>query len=396
MKGWKLGLAVAAATMAGVGAASAQTVKIGLLLPLSGPSASLGDQMDKAVQLYMKSHEKDLPPGVKIEIIKRDTTGPAPDVAKRLAQELITRDRVNFITGVVFTPNANAIAPLATEAKVPFVIMNAGTSMTTTLSPFIARVSFTLWQSSFPMGQWAAKSGIKKAYIAVTDYGPGHDAEAAFHKGFVDSGGEIVGQVRIPLQNPDFVPFLQRVKDAKPDALFVFVPAGRQATAIMKAFGDLGLGQAGIRLIGPGDIVTDEELPNMGDVPLGIITAHHYSAAATRPQNKKFVEAWKASYGPASTPSFMSVGAWDGMHAIYHVIREQRGRIDGEKAMALLRGWQSADSPRGPIMIDPETRDIVQNIYMRKVEKVGGQLANVEFETIPAVKDPWKIINQKK
>ncbi len=390
----KLGLAI----LFGIGVtagAEAQTVKIGLLLPYSGPNASLGDNMDKAIKLYMKMHEKDLPPGVKLEIIRRDTTGPAPDIAKRLAQELITRDRVDLLTGVVFTPNANAIAPLATEAKVPFIIMNAGTAMTTTLSPFIARVSFTLWQSSFPLGEWAAKNGIKKVYTAVSDYGPGHDAEAGFTKGFTDAGGEIVGSVRIPLANPDFVPFLQRVKDAKPDAVFVFVPAGKQATAVMKTFGDLGLPQAGIRLIGPGDITTDEELPNMGDVALGVITMHHYSAASTRPQNRAFIDAWKQEYGPASVPSFMSAASWDGMAAIYDVVRQQKGKIDGEKTMSLLKGWKFDDSPRGPIMIDPETRDVVQNEYLRRVEKVGGQLANVEFETIPAVKDPWKVINKK-
>jgi branched-chain amino acid transport system substrate-binding protein len=375
--------------------AEAQTVKIGLLLPYSGPNAALGDNMDKAIKLYMKLHEKDLPPGIKLEIIRRDTTGPAPDIAKRLAQELITRDRVNLLTGVVFTPNANAIAPLATEAKVPFIIMNAGTAMTTTLSPFIARVSFTLWQSSFPLGEWAAKSGIKKVYSAVSDYGPGHDAEAGFTKGFTDAGGEMVGSVRIPLANPDFVPFMQRIKDTKPDAVFVFVPAGKQATAVMKTFGDLGMPQAGIRLIGPGDITTDEELPNMGDAALGVITMHHYSAASTRPQNRAFVDAWKQEYGAASVPSFMSAASWDGMQAIYDVVRQQKGKIDGEKTMSLLKGWKFDDSPRGPIMIDPETRDIVQNEYLRRVEKVGGQLANIEFETIPMVKDPWKVINKK-
>ena len=396
MKAWKLGL-VAAGLATSLGAtAHAQTVKIGLLLPLSGPAASLGDQMDKAVQLYMKMHAKDLPPGVKIEIVKRDTTGPNPDVAKRLVTELVTRDRVDIIAGVVFTPNAHAIAPVATEAKKPFIIMNAGTSVTTTLSPYIVRFSFTLWQASYPMGGWAAKNNIKRAYTTVADYGPGHDAEAAFTKGFTDAGGQIVGSIRMPLQNPDFVPFMQRVKDAKPDALFVFVPAGRQATALMKAYSDLGLPQERIRLIGPGDITTDEELPNMGDVPLGVITMHHYSAAATRPANKAFVDAWKKDYGPNSTPSFMSVGAWDGMTAIYHAIREQKGKIDGDKTVALLKGYKIDNSPRGPIMIDAETRDVVQNEYLRRVERVGGNLANVELETIPMVKDPWKEINKKK
>ncbi|MBM3536747.1 MAG: branched-chain amino acid ABC transporter substrate-binding protein [Alphaproteobacteria bacterium] len=395
MRFWKSFIATAAVALL-PWAAGAQTVKIGIINTYSGPNATLGEQIDNAIKLHLKEYEKNLPPGVKIELIRRDDTGPNPEVAKRLAQELITRDKVNMLAGVVWTPNAFAIAPLATEAKVPFMIMNAGTSAITTTSPYIARVSFTLWQSSYPMGQWAAKNNIKRAYVAVSDFGPGHDAEAAFIKGFSDGGGQIVGQVRMPLANPDFVPFMQRVKDAKPEALFVFIPAGRQATAIMKAFGDLGLGQAGIKLIGPGDITTDEELPNMGDVALGVITVHHYTSAATRPANQAFVQAWKREYGQNSIPAFMAVGGWDGMAAILHAVREQKGRIDPDRTMALWKGWKNDQSPRGPIMIDPETRDIVQNEYVRRVERVGGALANVEFETIPAVKDPWKIINDKK
>ncbi len=377
-------------------AASAQTVKIGIINTYSGPNATLGELIDRGFSLYIKEYEKNLPAGVKIELIKRDDTGPNPDVAKRLAQELITRDKVNMLAGVVWTPNAAAIAPLATEAKIPFMIMNAGTAAISTMSPYIARVSFTLWQSTYPLGQWAAKNGIKRVYSAVSDFGPGHDTEAGFEKGFTDNGGQIVGKVRMPLANPDFVPFLQRVKDEKPDAVMVFVPAGRQATALMKAYSDLGLKQAGIRLIGPGDITTDEELPNMGDVALGVITMHHYSAAATRPANQAFVQSWKREYGANSTPAFMSVGGWDGMAAIFAAITEQKGRIDGDKTLAVWKGWKNDQSPRGPISIDPETRDIVQNEYMREVKMVNGALANVEFETVQAVKDPWKIINNRK
>lgn len=396
MKLWKsVAAAVAIATLP-FAAADAQTVKIGIINTYSGPNATLGELIDKGFSLYIKEYSKNLPAGVKIELIKRDDTGPNPDVAKRLATELITRDKVNMLAGVVWTPNAAAIAPLATESKTPFMIMNAGTAAISTMSPYIARVSFTLWQSAYPLGQWAAKNGIKRVYSAVTDFGPGHDTEVGFEKGFTDNGGQIVGKVRMPLANPDFVPFLQRVKDQKPDALMVFVPAGRQATALMKAFGDLGLGQAGIKLIGPGDITTDEELPNMGDTPLGVITMHHYSAAATRPANQAFVQAWKREYGQASTPAFMAVGGWDGMAAIFHAITAQKGKITGDATLAAWKGWKNDQSPRGPIMIDPETRDIVQNEYMRRVEKVNGQLANIEFETIQAVKDPWKVINNKK
>src|SRR5262245_42542433 len=267
---------------------AAQTIKVGAVLTLSGPNATLGDNMDKAIKLYMKLNQDKLPAGVKVEIITRDDGGPNPDKAKQLSQELIVRDKVQFLTGMTWTPNAMSSAALSTEAKVPMVIMNAGTSVITTMSPYIVRLSFTLWQSSLPMGSWAAKR-FKTAYVAVSDFGPGHDAEAAFTKGFTDGGGKVVGNVRIPLANPDFIPFMQRVKDAKPEAVFAFVPAGKQATAIMKAYGELGLDKAGVRFIGPGDITTDEELPNMGDVPLGVLTVFHYSAAADRPANKAFI-----------------------------------------------------------------------------------------------------------
>jgi branched-chain amino acid transport system substrate-binding protein len=288
-----------------------------------------------------------------------------------------------------------AMAPLATEAKVPFIIMNAGTAMITTLSPYIARTSFTLWQSSYPMGQWAAKK-YKRAYVAVADFGPGHDAQEAFTRAFTAGGGEVVGSVRMPPPTMDFAPFLQRVKDAKPEALFVFVPAGKSATGLMKGFGDLGLDKAGIKLIGPGDITTDEELPNMGDIALGVLTVHHYSAAATRPANKAFVDAWKKEYGANETPNFLSAGSWDGMALIFEAIKRQKGKLDPDKTMEIFKSWKWADSPRGPISIDPETRDVVHNEYLREVRKVDGQLANVEIETVAtAVKDPWKELQKK-
>src|SRR5439155_26663580 len=245
-------------------AASAQTIKIGFISSYSGLNANLGPYMERAVRLYIKQHEKELPPGVKIELVIRDDTGPNPDKAKQLAQELVVRDRVNILAGVIWTPNAMSIAPIATEAKVPFVIMNAGTAVITTRSPYIARTSFTLCQSSYPLGTWAAKN-FKTAYTLVSDFGPGHDSEEAFTKSFTEGGGKVVASVRVPLQNPDWAAYMQRVKDAKPDALMVFIPAGKTATAVMKNFGDLGLDKAGIKLIGPGDITTDEELPNMGD-----------------------------------------------------------------------------------------------------------------------------------
>jgi branched-chain amino acid transport system substrate-binding protein len=380
----------------GAAPAAAQTIKIGFISSYSGAAAAQGDQLDKGVKLYMKLNGDKLPPGVKVELIVRDDTGPNPDVAKRIAQELIVRDKVQFLTGLVWTPNAAAIAPLTAEAKVPFISMNAAGVAIPYASPYFARVSFTLWQSSYPLGQWTARK-FKRTYTAVSDFAPGHEAEEAFTKGFKENGGVIAGSVRMPLANPDFIPFLQRVKDAKPDALFVFIPAGKQATAVMKAFGDLGLGKAGIKLIGPGDITTDEELQNMGDVPLGVITAHHYSAAAERPANKAFVAAYKKEFGEKLNPGFMAVGAWDAMDAIFHVIREQKGKVDPDRTMDLLKRYKSANSPRGPIAIDPDTRDVVQNEYLREVRRVGGQLANVEIETIATqIKDPWKEFNKKK
>jgi len=376
-------------------AASAQTVKIGFITSYSGLNGNLGPYMERAVRLYLKQHAKELG-GVKVELLTRDDTGPNPDKARQLAQELVVRDKVDLLAGVIFTPNAMAMAPIATEAKVPFVIMNAGTAVITTRSPYMVRTSFTLWQSSYPLGQWASKK-FKTAYSLVSDFGPGHDSEEGFTKGFEEGGGKVLAKVRVPLQNPDWAAYMQRVKDAKPDALMVFIPAGKTATAVMKNFSDLGLAQAGIKLIGPGDITTDEELPNMGDVALGVLTVHHYSAAATRPANKAFVEAWKKEYGKDETPNFVAVGAYDGAALIVEAIKQLKGKLDPDKTMAIFKQWKNPNSPRGPISIDPETRDIIQPEYLREVKRVGGQLANVEIETLgTAVKDPWKELQKKK
>ena len=388
-------IALAAALILGTSTALAQTVKIGFITSYSGLNGNLGPYMERAVRLYLKQHEKELG-GVKVELLTRDDTGPNPDKARQLAQELVVRDKVNLLAGVIFTPNAMAMAPVATEAKVPFVIMNAGTAVITTRSPYMVRTSFTLWQSSYPLGQWAAKK-FKTAYSLVSDFGPGHDSEEAFSKAFEEHGGKVVSKVRVPLQNPDWAAYMQRVKDAKPDCLMVFIPAGKTATAVMKNFSDLGLDKAGIKLIGPGDITTDEELPNMGDVALGVLTVHHYSAAATRPENKAFVEAWKKEYGANETPNFVAVGAYDGAALIVEAIKQQKGKLDADKTMEIFKHWKNPNSPRGPIAIDPETRDIIQPEYLREVKKVGGQLANVEIETLgTAVKDPWKELQKKK
>jgi len=389
---WLAAVALAAVS----GLASAQTVKIGIITTYSGPGSAQGDQLDKGFKLYLKLNGNKLPPGVKVEPIYRDDTGANADAAKRLAQELIARDKVQFLTGVVWTPNAAAIAPLTAEARVPFVSANAAGVAIPRISPYFARVSFTLWQSSYPLGQWAAKK-FKRIYTVVSDFSPGHEAEEAFTKGFKDAGGEIVGSARVPMTATDFIPYMQRVKDAKPDAIFAFNPAGKQATAQMKAYGDLDLAKAGIKYIGTGDITTDEELQNMGDVALGVMTVHHYSAAANRPANKAFVAAYKKEYGEKLNPGFMVLGAWDAMDMIFHAIREQKGKIDPDKTMQIFRNYKNPNSPRGPIQIDPNTRDIMQNEYLREVRKVGGQLANVELETLATqYKDPWKEFNKPK
>ena len=376
--------------------AQAQTVKVGVILTYSGPNAQPGLEVDKGIALYVKEHAKELPPGVKLELVRRDDQGANPEIAKRLAQELVTRDHVQFLCGVIWSPNAIAIAPVATEAKVPFVIMNASTASITRLSPYIVRVSWTVWQDAYPLGTWAAKQGWKTAYTIVSDYAPGFDGEAAFTKAFTAAGGHIAGSLRVPLKNPDFVPFLQRIKDAKPDVAFNFNPGGKQSSAFMKAWRDVGLKDAKVALVGTPDLVTDNELWNMGDEAKGVVTSGPYSIASTRPANKAFLAAWHRAYGQDSLPISASVAAWDGMTAIYDVIKETKGKFTGDQAMAILSHWRNPNSPRGLIAIDPKTRDIVQNIYIRRTQRVDGHLENVEFETIPQVKDPWKELNPPK
>jgi branched-chain amino acid transport system substrate-binding protein len=372
---------------------AAQTVKVGLINSYTGFVAQPADQGQKGFDLYVKLHEKDLPPGVKIEVLRRDDTS-NPEVGKRLAQELITRDHVQLLTGVVLSPVAAAVAPMTAEAKVPLLLDIASAGVTIPrISPYVARISFTLWQESYPIGKWAAEQGWKTGYTAVSDFIPGHDAEAAFTKAFTDGGGKMIGSVRFPPSNPDFSPFVQRIKDAKPDVVFIFVPAGTQATAMIKAMQDLGLREAGINVVAPQDLLPDEELPRMGDTPLGLITSGTYSADAKRPANEAFVAAWKREYGDKSVPDFFSVDAWDGMAAIYGLVKETKGSFTADQAMAFLSHWKDPDSPRGPIMIDPQTRDIVQNVYIRRVEKQGDKLIDVEIATIPMVKDPWKELN---
>ncbi|MCA1455237.1 ABC transporter substrate-binding protein [Bradyrhizobium sp. BRP22] len=364
--------------------AQEETVKIGLIVPMTGGQASTGRQIDNAIKLYMQQ-KGDTVAGKKIEIILRDDAA-VPDNTKRMAQELIVNEKVNVIAGFGVTPAALAAAPLATQAKVPEIVMAAGTSIITERSPYIVRTSFTLAQSSTIIGDWAVKNGIKKVATLTSDYAPGNDALASFKEHFVAGGGEIVEEVKVPLANPDFAPFLQRMKDSKPDAMFVFVPAG-QGGNFMKQYAERGLDKSGIKVIGPGDVMDDDLLNNMGDAALGAVTAHLYSAAHPSQINKEFVAAYKKAFN--NRPGFMAVGGYDGIHLIYEALKKTGGDATGDKLIAAMKGMKW-ESPRGPISIDPETRDIVQNIYIRKVEKVDGELYNVEFATFEAVKDPGK------
>jgi branched-chain amino acid transport system substrate-binding protein len=378
----------AAALVVAAGASAQNVVKIGMVGEFSGPFAQYGQQILGGMKAYMKLHG-DTVAGKKIEIVQKDVGGPAPDVAKRLAQELITRDNVDVLVGFGLTPNALAAAPVATEGKKAMVIMNAATSIITTKSPYIVRASMTLPQITQPMAKWAAKNGIKKVYTVVADYGPGLDSEKAFTEAFKAAGGEIVGSIHTPLQNPDFSPFIQRVKDAKPEAVFLFLPAGEQGIAFMKGYAERGLAQAGIKLIATGDITDDGVLEAMGDPTLGLITSFHYSAAHDSPENKAFIKAYAEASGNKLRPNFMAVGGYDGMALIYEALKKTNGSTDGDKLVAAMKGMKLT-SPRGPIMIDPETRDVVQTVYIRKVEKTGGELYNIEFDKYPDQKDPGK------
>jgi branched-chain amino acid transport system substrate-binding protein len=386
-----MALAAVATTLASglslVPAMAADTIKIGMVLPYSGQFAVSTKEIDDGVKLYMKLHG-DTVAGKKIIIIRRDTTGIAPDIAGRLSKELVIRDHVDFLAGYALTPNALAGTKVATQAKKPMVILNAATSIITERSPYVARVSFTLPQVTEPLAIWAAKHGIKQAYTLVTDYGPGYDAEKAFIKAFTANGGKIVGSVRVPTKNPDFAAYLLKVKDLHPEAIFVFVPTGEQPTQLMKTMIEQGLISSGIKVLAPGDDTDDAVLQSMGDSVIGVITSGNYSYAHKSPENDAYIKAFAAAY-PDLRPNFQSVAGYDGMALIYKAIKDLKGEITAEAAINDMKGTK-LDSPRGPIEIDPATRDIIQTIYIRKVEKVGGKLVNVEFDQFPNVKDPGK------
>ena len=379
-----IALATLAVTATGT-MAQDNTFKIGLVLPMTGQQASTGRQIEAAARLYMAQHG-DTVAGKKIELIVKDDTS-LPDATRRLAQELVVNDKVNVLAGFGITPSALATAPIATQSKTPMVVMAAATSSITQASPYIVRTSFTLPQVSVALADWAPKNGIKKVVTLVSDYGPGIDAEKYFKERLAFNGGQVIESLRVPLRGPDFAPFLQKVRDAKPDALFVFVPSGAGA-AVMKQFAERGLDKAGIKLIGTGDVTDDDQLNDMGDGALGVVTSHHYSAAHPSALNKKFVEEFgKANKG--LRPNFMAVGGYDGMRVIYEALKTSKGQGGGDALLAAMKG-QIFESPRGKIFIDAQTRDIVQDVYLRKVERKDGQLYNVEFDVIKDVKDPGK------
>ena len=381
-----LGLLVGASG-ATVMAADTGPIKIGLILPMTGQSASTGRQIEAAVKLWV-AQNGDKVAGRKVEIILKDD-GAVPDATKRIAQELIVNDKVSVIAGFGITPTALATAPLATQSKTPLVVMAAATSSITEASPYIIRTSFTLPQVTIGIADWAARNKIKKAVTLVADYGPGFDAEKYFDSQFRLNGGQILDKLRTPLRSPDFAPVLQKVLDAKPDALFVFLPSGQGAT-FMKQFAERGLDKSGIRLIATGDVTDDDQLNDMGDVALGVVNSHHYSAAHPSSTNKKFVDAFQAANN-GMRPNFMAVGGYDGMRVIYKALEATKG-AGGEALLAAMKG-QVFESPRGQVMIDAQTRDIVQDVYIRKVERVpalGNKLYNVEFDVIKSVKDPGK------
>jgi branched-chain amino acid transport system substrate-binding protein len=384
-----LAAAAVAAWAAGATPAVAQsgTVKIGLIMPYTGQFADTATQMDNAIKLYVKQKGETVA-GKKLEFIRRDTGGVAPEVAKRLAQELVVRDGVDILGGFVLTPNALAAADVSASAKKFMVVMNAATSIIITKSPYMARTSLTIPQLQEAFGAWAYKTGIRKIYSMVSDFGPGIDAEAAFQRAFKAAGGEVVSSVRFPVANPDFSAFVQRAKDLNPESIFIWVPGGTQPAAIAKALAERGIDPKKTKVLGQGELTEDEARKSMGDAGLGIITVYHYDHAHDSNMNRAFVKAFKAEYG-GRNPNIYSVGGWDGIHLIYQALEKTEGKTDGDSLIGAAKGMKW-ESPRGPIAIDPDTRDIVQTVYIRRVEKAGEETRNVEFDKVDNVKDPTR------
>src|SRR5690606_15455756 len=377
-----LGLALAMSTSA----LAQETVKIGVILPYSGPFADAANQLQAGIDLYVAKHGDEVA-GKKIEIVKKDTGGPAADVAQRVAQELVVRDGVDILAGFALTPEALGAAPVATEAQKLMVVMNAATSVVTEQSPFIVRTSVTIPQVNYAFGKWAfEEAGVKQAYTLVSDYGPGHDAESSFSKGFTEAGGTILGSDRTPVANPDFSAYVQRVRDANPEAVYIFVPGGAQPAAIGKALVDRGLAPPDTKIFAQGELTHPEALESMGETARGIITTFHYTLERDDPLNKEYVDGYTAA-NSGRQPDLFSIGGYDGMHLIYEALKKTNGDASGDALLEAAKGM-SWDSPRGPMSIDPETRDVVQTVYIREVQDVDGKLQNVVIHEIPNVKDP--------
>lgn len=376
---------IACVALASRGAGAGDIIKIGLSAPLTGPFAENGKQMLAAAKLFTEENGTTAA-GHKVQLIIRDDAG-VPDQARRIAQELIVNDKVAVLAGYNPTPTALAVTAIATEARIPEVVVGAVASVITARSPYVVRTMYAQSQVTVPMAQWAAKNGIKRVVTLVSDYSPGLDAEKAFVGEFKADGGEIVESVRVPLQNPDYAPYLQRARDAKPDGLFVWVPGGL-AAALMRQYAERGLNQSGIKLIGVGDITDDAVLNEAGDAMLGVITAMQYSAAHPSPLNEAFVKGFRR-VGNGIRPDHMGVGVYDALHLIYAAIDKTGGDSNGDALIAAMKGM-AWESPRGPVSIDPDTREMIQDVYIRRVERVGGELYNVEFEKYPAVKVPAK------
>lgn len=388
MQKFLAGLCGIAAVLALSPAEAQQTIKIGLILPYSGQFADTATQIDAAIKLYMKQ-KGDTVAGKKIEIIRKDVGGIAPDVAKRLAQELVVRDNVDLLAGFVLTPNALAASDISEQAKKFMVIMNAATAIITTKSNYSTRTSLTLPQVCTTLGTWAVKqNSTKKVYTMASDYGPGHDCEGSFSGAFKEAGGEVIGAVKFPVANPDFSAFVQRAKDLNPESIFVFVPAGAQPAALGKAFAERGVNPKAVKVMGTGEVTDDAAIKSMGEAAAGIITAWHYDHTHKSKLNQDFVSAFKQD-NAGLNPNFLAVGGYDGMHLIYEAIKKSGGKTEGDALIAAAKGM-AWESPRGPISIDPETRDIIQTVYIRRVEKVGSELVNVEFDKVENVKDPVK------
>jgi len=389
----RIGILIVLAVLgAGHAGRAEDVVKVGLIGTYSGGFASWGPQFQRGAELYMQEHGERVG-GARIALLTRDDGGPNPEVAKQLAQELLVREKVAFLAGMTFTPTAMAIAPLATEARTPLLVWNAAASVITRRSPYIVRTSTTLWQLTAPIADWAAKHGIKDVYVAVSDYAPGHDARDAFKRSFTGAGGTVAGELLIPLQTTDFAPYLQRIKDARPGAVYVFMPAGPSSIGFVRTFAALGLGAAGIKLLGTGE--TDElDLPTIGDAALGTMTAYYYSPCLDTPRNRAWVASYHQKFGADAIPNFASVAAYDGMHLVYEVVRKLGPRFDGDQAIAVIKGMTIDDSPRGPLTIDPVERDAIQTVYIRRVERVGDRLCNVAIDRYADQKDLWKELNK--